>query len=225
MKRLLFILIVLFIIIYFQYLSINANVTDFTILQYQNPNKDMLEKILLEKRITIITDLELDKIMYKKNPIFMITPRLYKKLSEEQHTAILKQLKIYFSYYYLPMNVKSDISLNYEQKQTKTILKQQSHFRFCIVQFLGIRKIYLFPPDQFSKLYFDKNTQRFMVNFWNQNIEKYPLVNDASYIEIILYPGQAIFIPYKWVYCYETIDNSMSVSFYSESLFTNILKI
>lgn len=224
MKQLLFIIIVLFVIIYFQYLSINANVNDFTILQYENPNKDLLEKILLEKRITIITDLQLDTIVYNDTPVFMITPSVYKNLSNKQHTEILKKLKSYFSYYYIPMNIKSDISINYEKRATKTLLKYQSNFRFCITQFLGTRKIYLFPPSEFNKLYYDKSVSSFSVNFWKQDINKFPLLNDASYIEIILHPGQAIFIPYKWIYCYETLDNGMSVSFYSESIFTNLLK-
>jgi hypothetical protein len=225
MKQLLFILIILVVIVYFQYLAINSGGTsDFTILQYQNPNKDMIEKILFEKRITIFTDLDLGGIMYNKMPVFMIKPSIYSKLNQTQHNTILKELKSYFGYYYLPMTVKSDISINYEKNTTKTTLKEQLNYRFCICQFLGARKLYLFPPEAKQDLYYDTHTNKYNVNFWNQDTAKFPRVKNAKYVEILLHQGQAIFIPYRWTYCYEIIENGMSVSFYSESLFSNMLK-
>ena len=225
MKRLALIIIVLVIIIYFQYNDILKEVNEFQILQYRNPSKDMLEKILLEKKLTILTDLDIGTIKYLNNPVIMITPKLYASLSQQQHTAILKELKSFFSYYYLPMNTKSDISINYEKIKTKTNLKRQTHYRFCICQFLGLRKVYLFPPNSKENLYYDTSTDTFDVNFWDQNTVKYPGIKDAKYIEILVYPGQAIFIPNGWIFCYEMEDNGMSVSFYSESIFSNMLKI
>mgnify|MGYP001267775729 CR=1 FL=1 len=62
------------------------------------------------------------------------------------------------------------------------------------------------------------------MNFWNQDTKLYPKVVESKYLEIVLYPGQIIFIPHKWIFCYEMIENSMSVSFFSESIFTNLLK-
>ena len=88
-----------------------------------------------------------------------------------------------------------------------------------------MRRIYLFPPNSRENLYFDKNTESFDINFWEQNTDKYPLVKEAKYIEILLYPGQAIFIPNGWIFCYEMEENGMSVSFYSESIFSNMFKI
>jgi hypothetical protein len=225
MKRLALIIIVFVIIIYFQYQSIQKEVNEFQILQFKNPDKDMVEKILLEKKITIFTDLDLLSIKYKNNPVVMITPKLYASLSQEQHTSVLKELKKFFGYYYLPMNTKSDISINYEKSKTRTNLKRQTHYRFCICQFLGLRRIYLFPPNSRDNLYYDKQSDSFDINFWEQNTEKYPLVKEAKYIEILLYPGQAIFIPNGWVFCYEMEENGMSVSFYSESIFSNMFKI
>jgi hypothetical protein len=132
MKRLALLIIVFVIIIYFQYQAIQKEVNDFQILQFANPNKDMLEKILLEKKITIITNLDLETIKYLNNPIIMITPKLYLSLSQEQHTAVLKEIKNYFNYYYLPLNTKSDISINYEKVNTRTSLKRQDHYKWCI---------------------------------------------------------------------------------------------
>ena len=225
MKRLALLIIVFVIIIYFQYQAIQKEVNDFQILQYANPNKDMIEKILLEKKITIITNLDIETIKYLNNPIIMITPKLYLSLSQEQHTAVLKEIKNYFNYYYLPLNTKSDISINYEKVDTRTSLKRQDHYRFCICQFLGLRRLFLFPPNSKENLYFDKNSNSFEVNFWDQDVEKYPNVNQAAYIEVLLHPGSAIFIPNGWIFCYEMVENGMSISFYSESIFSNMFKI
>lgn len=224
MKRFAIIIIILIIVCFFQYKDIQTENNSFSILQYKNPDKDMLEKILFEKKITIITHLQLDTIKYLNQPVFMITPSTFKKLSQKQHTDILKQLKDFFSYYYVPLNITSDLSINYEKKATKTNLKKQPNFRFCHCQFLGLKKFYLFPPISKDNLYYQKNTDEFEVDFWNQDLEKFPNISKAKYIEILLYPGQAIFIPRNWIFCYEMVDNGMSVSFYSESIFSNFLK-
>ena len=224
MKRLSILIIVLVIILYFQYGEINKEINEFDILQYKNPDKDMIEKILFEKKISIITDLDLDKIQYNERSILFVTPSVYKSLTDEEQTKILRLLKQYFSYYYLPLNIKSDISLNYEKRGTKTALKLQKNYRFCISQILGSRKLVLFPPNSKNDLYYNKKTGIFEVDFWNQNIITHPNVEKAKYIEILLHPGQAIFIPNNWIFCYTTEDNSMSVSFYSESIFSSVLK-
>ena len=153
-----------------------------------------------------------------------LTPKLYTNLTQEQHTDILKTLKNYFQYYYLPMNISSDISINYEKRNTKTNLKLQSNYRFGICQFLGARKLYLFPPDNKELLYYSKELKNFNVNFWDQNTKLYPKVSESKFLEILLYPGQLIFIPLNWIYCYEMIENGMSISFFSESIFSNMLK-
>jgi len=224
MKQIALILIILIVILYFQYAEIHREINSFSILQYKNPNKDMIENILFEKKITIITDLPLQTIKYMNNPILYITPRLYSSLSQTQHTEILKELKSFFSYYYLPMNTKSDLSINYEKRGTKTSLKIQPNYRFCICQMLGVKRIYLFPSNSKDNLYYDKQLDEFLVNFWDQDIVKYPNLVNAKYIEIHIHPGQAIFIPRGWIFCYEMDDNGMGVSFYSESIFSNMLK-
>jgi hypothetical protein len=224
MRQLALLFIVIIVIIYFQYGEIRREINSFEILQYQNPEKDLFEKIMIEKKLTIITGLPLDTIKYMNNPIFFITPKLYASLTQQQHTGILKELKHFFSYYYLPMNTKSDLSINYEKRETKTTLKRQPNYRFGICQMLGVKRMYLFPPNSKEDLYYDPSTDEFAVNFWNQDLEKYPNVANAKYIEIPISAGQAIFIPKNWIFCYEMDDNGMGVSFYSESIFSNVLK-
>ena len=224
MRQLALLFIVIIVILYFQYGEIHREINSFEILQYQNPEKDLFEKIMFEKKITIITGLPLDSITYMNNPVFIITPKLYTSLSQQQHTDVLKELKTFFNYYYLPMNTKSDLSINYEKRGTRTTLKLQPNYRFGICQMLGVKRIYLFPPNSKNNLYFNKSSGQFDVNFWDQDLIKHPNVVNAKYIEIPLSAGQMIFIPRGWIFCYEMDDNGMGVSFYSESIFSNILK-
>jgi hypothetical protein len=224
MKRFAILFIVVIIICYFQYKDIQTEINSFSILQYKNPDKDMLEKMLFEKKIAIFTHLPLHTITYLKQPIITITPTIFKKLSQKQHTDILKTLKDFFSYYYVPLNIKSDLSINYEQKTTRTKLQLQPNFRFCHCQFLGVKKLILFPPNSKENLYYSDEESDFAVDFWNQDIDQFPNLVNAKFIEILLYPGQVIFIPRNWIFCYEMLENGMSVSFYSESIFSSFLK-
>ena len=68
----------------------------------------------------------------------------------------------------------------------------------------------------------DKNHS--LVDFFKDDLTKYPLLAKTKYIEIILYPGQMIYIPYKWYYCYVCEEDSLSVISSSENILTKILK-
>ena len=50
MKQLSLLFVIIIILIYFQFAEIQKETNLFTILQYRNPAKDLLEKILFEKK-------------------------------------------------------------------------------------------------------------------------------------------------------------------------------
>ena len=60
MKRIIFLLIILTIIVYFQYNFIHDNNNSYEILQYENPNKDIFENIIHEKLISVFTNIVFD---------------------------------------------------------------------------------------------------------------------------------------------------------------------
>ncbi|MGB3404914.1 MAG: cupin-like domain-containing protein [Microcoleaceae cyanobacterium] len=81
-----------------------------------------------------------------------------------------------------------------------------------LAQVMGRKRIKLFPPQQTPFLYnqvgvFSK------VDPENPNLEKYPLFKQAKPIEVILEPGEAIFIPVGWWHHVRSLDLSISVSF------------
>ena len=50
MRQLALLFIVIIVILYFQYGEIHREINSFEILQYQNPEKDLFEKIMFEKK-------------------------------------------------------------------------------------------------------------------------------------------------------------------------------
>ena len=63
------------------------------------------------------------------------------------------------------------------------------------------------------------------IDFWDQDLEKYPLIEKAKYIEMLVSPDQMIYIPYGWWYCYENLEDNIYVTCKSESFFSYFLRI
>ena len=98
-----------------------------------------------------------------------------------------------------------------------------------LCQVSGKKKIYLFSPSQQPYMYvsnkYDPGAKLSMVDFWNQDLNKYPLFKEAQYIEVILNPGQILVIPPYWWHCVENIDTNVAVSYRLETPFSIITKI
>ncbi|WP_053981904.1 cupin-like domain-containing protein [Marinagarivorans algicola] len=83
-----------------------------------------------------------------------------------------------------------------------------------LVQIYGRKKITLIPAMQVPWLYNDKGVYS-QVDFLNCDERKFPDMKNAKPVEVILNPGEAIFIPIGWWHCVEALDVSIS------SVFTN----
>lgn len=147
---------------------------------------------------------------------------------------ILKKINMYnkfneyANYYLCPWTIIKNYKLSIEYQDFKSDIFQVDNNRLLILHLEGTRKYYLFSPDQKSKLYpsnkFNKGYKKSQVDFWNskQN-EPYPLFKNTQYMEIIIHPGQILYIPNKWWYCYENTDNSMVVKIES-TFFSNLIE-
>lgn len=194
MKKIIFISIIIIILCYFQYNFINKTNEDFTILQYNNPNKDIFENMMNQKLISIFTNINY-------NP---------------------ENIKTSLSYYNIPLCIKNTYKL---KNDIKSHLKIQDNYRNLILQINGTRKFYIFKNSDKHNLYFKNN--KTTIDFWNQNLEINPKLNNSKYIEIILHENQMIHIPYKFIFCSEIIDinnpnNYIDIN--SESIFSYFLK-
>ena len=201
MKRTIFILIIIIVLCYFQYGHINKINNSYEILQAENPKKSIFENMLNEKLISVFTNINFPNNDLKKDSI---KKNLY--------------------YYNIPLTIKSAHSiLNESDKQTNLIVKQNNYRRLFYI-YKGVKRFFIFNQTQKHNLYLNKNNVS-SVNFFNQDIDNYPLIKNAKYIEIICRENTLIFIPYGFYFTYICDDNTITIDFNSESLFSNFLNI
>lgn len=221
MKRIIFLLIILTIIVYFQYNFIHDNNNSYEILQYENPNKDIFENIIHEKLISVFTNIVFD--ISNNNKIKHYTYYDFKmdimKKNKQKLTPIIKHN---LSFYNIPLHIYNTTHITYEINDSKIPLTIQNKFRYLIYQIEGVRRFYIFAPDNRQNLYFKKN--RTPIDFWDQNIELYPLLNKTKYLEIILTEGQMLSIPMNWIYASVVEEYSYTIFYSSDSIFSYFLK-
>tara|TARA_B110000967_G_C18842753_1_gene540262 strand:+ start:634 stop:1236 length:603 start_codon:yes stop_codon:yes gene_type:complete len=196
MKRLLFIIIILIIIGYFQYTHINKISNSFEILQYENPKKNIFENMMQDKLISVFTNIQF-----------------------ENHDDIQKNLY----YYNIPLTIDSNHQLLNEPINTISLIKRQDKYRHLFYIVKGTKRFFIFTPEQQKNLYLQNDISP--INLWNQDTIKYPLIEVAKYIEVICRENTMISIPYNYYYTYVTDDEeNITIDFYSESIFSRFLK-
>ena len=219
MKNCYLILITIIIfIIYSQYVHINKLPfsLSYEIVQVNNPNKQVFEKIIDEKQPSIFTNILEGLNMLKYN--------LKDKDSKKEMEYDLNK---HFKYYLNPLTLTYNFDLYKNKKDVHTPIMKQTHYRYILGQLEGVKKILLFSPSQEKYLYPNPNKKHneSELDFWDiSSREDYPLINKSKYIEIIIKPNQMIFIPYKWWYTIYNITDSVSVSCHSETVFSYFLK-
>jgi len=196
MKRLLFIIIIISIIFYFQYIHINKVSNSFEILQYENPKKNIFENMMQDKLISIFTNIQF-----------------------ENHNDIEKNLY----YYNIPLTVNCNYEQHKEPNNSTSLIKRQDKYRRLFYIVKGTKRFFIFTPEQQKNLYLQNDISP--INLWNQDTTKYPLIEKAKYIEIICRENTMLSIPYNYYYTYITDDEeNITIDFYSESLFSKLLK-
>ena len=202
MKRIIFILVILIVIIYFQYQSINEINNSFEILQYDNPNKSIFENMVNDKLISVFTNI---------------------KLTKKPKQSLNEVVKNSLNYYNIPLSVESNYDIISEKKGQTSLIKRQDKYRRLIYVLKGEKRIILFNNEQKNNLYL-KNNNVSLINIFNQDLEKYPLINKLKYVEIILRENTLLFIPYNFYFCSICDSDVQTVDFYSESIFSKFLK-
>jgi hypothetical protein len=222
MKRTVFLIIILSIIFYFQYPYINLLNNNYDIIQYDNPNKSIFESMSSERNIAIFTNIPTD-LTYENISYESFSNTFLETLKQTKHNTLKSTMLTHYNYYTIPLCIKKNIDIAYLNNNTKINLTLQTNYRFLLTEIKNTCKLYLFSPKEYDNLYFNKKTTH--VDFWKQDLEKYPKLNDATYIEIMLHKNQMINIPYKWIYCIETIDQDcLQICYSNESIFSYILK-
>lgn len=212
MKRIIFFLVIFSIICYFQYNYINKNNNSYEILQYENPNKSIFENMLNDRLISIFTDINLE---------LKTDLNIYPNASSKDKSYIEKELLQNINYYAIPFCLKTNLQINFYNKDQKIHLNKVTCYRNLIYQHKGTRRLFIFSPNQKNNLY-SKNINQ--IDFWNQNTNRFPLLKNAKYIEIILRENQMIYIPLNWYYASICDDECITIFYLTESIFSAFLK-
>ena len=85
-------------------------------------------------------------------------------------------------------------------------------FNIMLAQVYGRKRVTLIPSSQVSGLYNDVHVYS-KSKFPNLDNKTYPKLGKVTPIEVVLHPGETLFIPIGWWHCVEGLDVSMSVSF------------
>ena len=118
MKRILFVIIILLILCYFQYISINTINNSTEILQYDNPKKNLFEVILKDKLISIFTNISFDNWIYDID-------------FKNKNKDIIKQ-NLY--YYTIPLCISTKNEVHtYPMNYTSIITKQMTYRRLFYI--------------------------------------------------------------------------------------------
>ena len=201
MKRIVFIILVIIIICYFQYNYINEISDSLEILQYENPKKNIFENILQDKLISVFTSINFNW----SNNINI-------------NTQIIDNLY----YYNIPLAIDYNHTIVNEPQNSTQLIKKQNKYRRLLYIYKGIKRYFIFTPKQSNYLYLNNDTSP--INLWNQNIEKYPLITQSKYIEIICRENTMLYIPYGYYFTCISEEDSITIDLYSESIFSAFLK-
>ena len=219
MKRLIFILILLVIIFYFQYPFINKLNNTYEILQFDNPNKSIFEEILSEQKISVFTNIQTTFIFNNIN-----LSDLYKQnlLHLQNNKQIQSLIKTNLEYYKIPLCINNTGILDYIDKNS--IIKRQTKFRLLLLNIKNTCKITLFSPNQLHNLYTNNNIST--IDITKPDFKKYPNLKNLTFIELLLHKNNMLYIPYKWFYSIQKIENNdtILVNYTNESIFSYLLK-
>lgn len=95
------------------------------------------------------------------------------------------------------------------------------------VQILGKKKFLLFSPSQTDKLYQAHGTEHShlsRINVFDPDESKFPRYTNAEGAEVIVKPGDMLYIPRDWWHAVETLETSISVNFWWTSLVEHVKK-
>ena len=213
------ILLIIIVYLIFQYKFINKCNNKLDIYEIENPQKKEFEELINAKYPTIFTNVCENFFDLQQYTIYDIY-----KFKKKQRAKLEKNLKTHFAYYNIQFISKYNFNLSLDVANTSSNITRCTGSRFLLCQLIGSKKIVLFSPQSKPQLYINNQTGNSFLNYFTSDHSKYKNLESVPHIEIVLYPGQMLFIPFKWYWCYYNEENGASVTLNSESIFTNLLK-
>lgn len=88
-------------------------------------------------------------------------------------------------------------------------------------QLYGRKRFILFPPEQYRSMYLNaflhSGAQQSQVDLDSPDYDKYPLFKNAAALDVVLEPGDVLYLPALWFHHVIAIDLSFSVSIWSRN--------
>lgn len=131
-------------------------------------------------------------------------------LDREDMKGLMNDLEV-FPEYLNPEDTSRRVFFWFGSAGTITPLHHDP-INLMLAQVLGRKRILLIPPRQTPFIYNHVGVFS-QVDPENPDLKKYPLYNNIKPIELILQPGEVIFIPVGWWHHVRALDVSISVSF------------
>lgn len=222
MKRLLFILVIIVITVYFQYPYINSEDNSYEILQYNNPEKSIFESMVNEKKISIFTNIPTNYKIKNKLLVDMDQKTL---LENKNNKSFNDNISKILDYYRIPLCVNNNNNFNISN-QTK--IYYQNNYRLLLLNLGETINICLFAPKERALI-----SKKYNINFKNKknliklqnDIQNNSVNNEITYIEVLLHQNMMISIPYKWIYYINPMNNNAKYIIQTnESVFSCFLK-
>ncbi|MDY7022297.1 MAG: cupin-like domain-containing protein [Cyanobacteriota bacterium] len=176
-----------------------------------NRNSDPEYELNVEKhRQTLLMKDYVDWIVEKgeSNDFYMVANN--GALDREEMKGLMNDIEV-FPEYLDPEDTARRVFFWFGSSGTITPLHHDP-VNLMLAQVLGRKRILLIPPRQTPYLYNHVGVFS-QVDPENPNYQKYPLYKNIKPIEIILSPGEVIFIPVGWWHHVRALDISISVSF------------
>lgn len=168
-------------------------------------------------KVDDIRSQNVSNVYMSEDNVFLKESKLYKYL--DKYTELI----------HTPLALVKDYYFWMGPKGIREGLHYDKDYRNILCQIQGRRRIILFNPEQTKYMYpsskFDNGSLLSKVDFWNPNLNRFPKFRKAKYIEMILNPGQMLYIPPYWWYAAEYLDTNISISIKSESLFSSLTKV
>ena len=214
------ILIISIILLYLQFRYVNKVNNKFDILQVDNPNKTQFENILKSRSPTVFTDVSRNFYNLQKYSIEDIM-----SIDGKSKTTLTNNITNHFNYYNVPMAISHKMDMSIEKRGVSSNIKRQCNYRLLMCQLKGVKRVLLFSPNQRKYLYpFKDNKNISEVNFFETDMSNYPNLKHTKFIEIILYPGHMLYIPFKWWYTSINDEDSFTIYSKSDNLFSYFLR-
>lgn len=215
-KIFLILIAILAVFLYLQKRYLNRFNNDIEIFQLENPGKAQFERQIEQSYPSIFTNMTQNFHDLQKYSLATIS-----SIEVKERRKLNKNIQRHFSYYNAPLEGKNNIRVMSENQGVTNTVTRQYNYRYMITQLKGVRRVYLFAPKNRKYLY--AKGDKSQIDFFRDDLLKYPKLSETKYIEVVLYPGQMLYIPFNWWYNYEIKEDSFAVYHQSDTLFSKYL--